>query len=71
MAGRTLWCTKCKAGYASVGEIPAACPHCDQPTTGALQWWTSRQPWVLSVNDKRFLRSIRIAPQDDASVRRR
>lgn len=60
---RTLWCTKCAVGYASVaGDLPKVCPRCDQETV-----WTTLAPqsarsydWVLNVNDKRFLRSLRI-----------
>ena len=72
MAGLTIWCTKCHAGYGSVGEIPAVCPSCSAETT-----WTTFAPpsvprvqWTLTLNDRRFLRSVRIAHDDDSPVRR-
>jgi hypothetical protein len=58
----TLWCVLCGVGYASLGEVPAVCPECNQET----RWNTSppyqppRAHYVLSYNDRRFLRSLGI-----------
>ena len=57
---RTLWCTKCHAGYASMGVVPKTCPSCRKDTI-----WTTLRPYQLSVNDRRFLSSLRIAQTDD------
>lgn len=64
MALVTIFCKSCWAGYASLGEIPAICPNCEQETT-----WTTfaRQagpttPYRLTVDDRRFLRETKIRP---------
>jgi hypothetical protein len=71
---RTLWCTLCHRGYASVaGDVPRICPGCDQETT-----WTALQPAGvtlslhmasfragLNYNDRRLLRVAGIR-RDDA-----
>lgn len=62
---RTLWCRKCRVGFVSVaGDVPRVCPDCERETT-----WTTMLPrcgdpmisYDLTTNDKRFLRSLRIA----------
>lgn len=64
---RTLFCSRCDAGYQSVGgDVPRQCPHC-----GAFTVWRTLapmvgedpiQPWELSHNDRRLLRQLRINP---------
>lgn len=67
MATVTLYCKKCSAGYASLGEVPRVCPACEQETS----WTTAmpmssdpRVPYEVSLNDRRFLRSLRISPEE-------
>jgi hypothetical protein len=67
MDGLVIFCKLCRAGYTSIGEIPSYCPHCYKPTS-----WTTfappdvpRVPFKLTVDDKRLLRQLRIAPPDD------
>jgi len=50
-----LWCQACQSGYASVGETPLLCPECHQPPR-----WTTLKPYKPSVNDTKFLKSIKI-----------
>lgn len=52
-----LWCRMCRTGYASVGERPELCPECKK-----VPHWTRTPPYVLSGNDRRFLKSLRIDP---------
>lgn len=61
-----LYCRRqdCGAGYGSIGEVPAICPSCGQPTR-----WGSSPPravqaptLTLTVEDRRFLRSYKIDP---------
>lgn len=52
----TIWCRWCKVGYASVGELPPICPSCDAPA----EWVTDPWPFKLTVNDRQFLKSIRV-----------
>lgn len=64
----TLWCKLCGIGYASCGEVPTTCPDCLRET----KWSTSpparpgEAPWpfLVSVKDRRFLRSLRIRADD-------
>jgi hypothetical protein len=60
---RTLYCRLCAAAYASVaGDQPAECPACGQ----AAHWSTepqARREYVLSENDRRFLKSLRIGAE--------
>lgn len=70
MASVILYCGRCFTGYASIGEIPVKCPACDRVT----RWTTSlpldrpKVPFALTLNDRRFLRSLRIDPEvPDAS----
>lgn len=53
-----LFCRACDTGYGSAGETPTLCPKC-----GQVPNWTTLPPYKLTVNDQRFLRSIRIAPE--------
>ncbi len=55
----TLWCQKCSTGYASVGEVPQFCPECNEYPN-----WSTRKPYRPSLMDKRFLRSIKIDPEN-------
>lgn len=67
MATVVIYCKKCGIGYASLGEIPATCPACDQETSWTTVPPSSDTPTVaykLTVNDRRFLRSYRIAAED-------
>jgi hypothetical protein len=57
-----IWCTKCLAGYGSTGDLPAVCPSCLQETR-----WTTTQPYQLSENDRRFLRSLRITSEEPSA----
>lgn len=57
-----LYCRHCSTGYGSIGEVPLKCPACDRVTT-----WTAyfpqpepKVPYTLSINDHKFLRSLRI-----------
>lgn len=59
---RVLYCRLCSEPYDSIaGLVPDYCPVCQQP--GA---WTTEPvptvPYALTVNDKRFLRAIKIEP---------
>lgn len=54
----TLWCRACDTGYASVGETPTLCPECKE-----IPNWTTTPPYKLTVNDRRFLRMLRIDPE--------
>lgn len=53
-----IWCRGCDTGYGSTGEKPAACPSCGSGNPR----WTRTPPYKPTVNDKRFLRSLRIDP---------
>jgi hypothetical protein len=66
VAGVILYCRRpeCETGYASLGEIQAVRPACGQPT----RWGTSPPRAVvpglrLTVQDRRWLREIKIAPE--------
>ena len=60
----TLWCIKCWAGYASIGDIPAVCPGCDQETrwTTRVPVASPRVPYRLTRDDVRFLTTVGIKP---------
>jgi hypothetical protein len=49
-------CDQCRAEHVFVGALPDACPSC-----GALTIWRTRVAWVLNLNDRRLLQSLRIA----------
>lgn len=69
VAATILYCTRrdCRAGYASLGEVPRICPACQQDTR-----WTTvapiadhpNTPFRVNINDRRFLRSLRISSED-------
>ncbi len=72
MGATILYCVRCHSGYGSIGEVPLRCPMCGQVTS----WSTDvpimpapepKSPYELNVNDKRFLRSIRITSDEEAS----
>ena len=50
----------CQIGYAVSGQLPKTCPKCDRDTR-----WTTTPPYKLTVNDKRFLHSLRIDSEED------
>jgi hypothetical protein len=59
-----LLCRKCGHWYQVVRQIPDICPHCEQ----SASWTTDPdpdKPFKLTENDKKFLRSIRIATNND------
>jgi hypothetical protein len=56
--GQVIWCLHCSAGYAVGGVLPHICPFCEQPAR-----WTTIQPYHVSSNDAKFLKSIRIDPE--------
>ena len=62
---RTVWCLRCKVKLEHLGgALPDACPECEQ----SARWSTLEVPlkdWVLNENDRGFLRSIRIAVNND------
>lgn len=58
-----LFCRHCRTGYACVGKVPTICPSCERSaswTTTALPGDEPEQLYVLSENDRRLLRSLRI-----------
>lgn len=55
--GQIVFCRSCFVGYAVCGELPKVCPRCE-----AEARWTTEPPYHLTENDKRFLHSIKIAP---------
>jgi hypothetical protein len=60
-----LYCRHCNTGYTTTGMIPPVCPGCLR--TG--NWTTKPGPKIayqLTNNDKRFLKTLRIQPEDDA-----
>jgi hypothetical protein len=73
---RTIYCRHEHCGEQVdivAGQFPAVCPGCER----VAKWSTTpgnvvkerrkgpRVPWDLSRNDRRFLRSLRIDPEDD------
>jgi len=50
-----LWCQACETGYACLGQAPPLCPEYHAEPN-----WTTRKPYKPSVNDAKFLRSIKI-----------
>lgn len=57
---RVLYCRLCAKPYDSVaGDQPAYCPECKEEAA-----WTTEPvptvPYELNVNDRRFLRAIKI-----------
>ncbi len=67
--GRLLWCRLCTERYELLGgEAPGTCPSCGQ----AAHWSSIEVPkrqYMLSENDKRFLKSIRVdgTEEDDGA----
>lgn len=62
-----LFCRKCGVGYGAVNEIPTLCPNCLQETSWATSpiATSAAFPFKLSVNDRRFLRSLHIAADEE------
>ncbi len=61
--GRTIYCTRCAAPILIDTACPPACPACGSTTYRSGT--EPRVPFTLSVNDRRFLRSLRIGIDDD------
>jgi predicted RNA-binding Zn-ribbon protein involved in translation (DUF1610 family) len=63
MSERVLYCTKCSTGIVVDDEaLPDICPECLSPG-----WRSANTPamaYRLTVMDRRFLRSLRIAADD-------
>lgn len=62
MGACKLFCRRCHVGVVVNGDLPSECPHCRSTT-----WSSAIDPRVryqLSADDKRFLRSNRIAIDD-------
>lgn len=57
--GTVVWCQACQTGLSVNGPLPTICPECktDDPR------WTTRKPFKTSENDRRFLRGIKIDPE--------
>lgn len=57
---RTVYCRRCTTAYDSLaGMLPETCPACEAPAL----WSSEPVPvvsYVLNINDRRFLRAIRI-----------
>jgi hypothetical protein len=51
-----VYCQACDAGFGSTGTPPRLCPRCDQ-----VPDWTRTPPFKLTVLDKKFMRTLRIA----------
>lgn len=54
----TVWCRACEAAKTVCRPLPAVCPHCHR-----VARWTSTPPYHLTVQDRRFLRSLHIDPE--------
>ena len=52
-----LACDLCLAELVVDGALPLTCPTCCRPTI----WRTVEPAWVLSMNDRRLLKGLRIA----------
>lgn len=57
-----------KTYYLVAASVPECCPECSRQSNGVMDWWTIERPegkptnGVVSQNDRRFLKSIRIEP---------
>jgi len=64
IVARVLLCRKCGHWYQVVQQVPDICPFCEQ----SASWVdddTPSKPYVLSENDRKFLKSLRIATNND------
>lgn len=65
MSAGDYWCRLCKYRYPHAGgSLPNQCPDCEQDA----HWSSEAVPlkdYVLTENDIRFLRSLRIAATND------
>lgn len=63
MGNRTIFCVLCGEDYSSGGEMPWHCPKCLRLTAWRA-WPTERasRERTFTENDKKFLKSLRIAP---------
>jgi hypothetical protein len=56
--------------YIVASSVPVSCPGCSRQTYDKGDWWTTERPedkpitGTISLNDKRFLEGIKIAPWD-------
>lgn len=72
---KLLYCKydDCRIGYASVaGDVPSMCPACSRPAHWSTmqpeaRYQPPKDPWKISVNDKRFLKGLKIRAEDDAA----
>lgn len=64
--GQLLYCRACHIGYpyARGVPLPSVCPQCDYHSEEE-SIWTVTPPFHLTVNDRRFLRSLKIEPSDE------
>jgi hypothetical protein len=64
MATPILRCRHCGTWYTVNHVVPEICPFCEQ----AAHWTTEGAPFVLTENDKRFLRGIHIKAEPDGKT---
>lgn len=59
---RFLYCDSCGFRLVLEHDVPTIprCEHC-----GGAAWQTEKHRYILTVNDRRFLRSIKIVADDD------
>ena len=66
MPSRIRWCSRCGHEEPLLGTMPDRCPSCQVPTRWLVAPAPERAAAVpdegLSLNDRRFLKSIRIDP---------
>lgn len=62
MAKRVLYCTKCGHGLVVDGDLPDACSKC-----GSVTWRSAKDPqapYTLTLQDRAFLETIKIDPEE-------
>ena len=57
-----LRCRECGEWYQIVHVVPDVCPHCQKQADWRTEGDEPIRPYALTVNDKRFLKAIRIEP---------
>ena len=63
VASVILYCRMCAGAYASVGDLPLMCPSCERPTRwSTMAPHSSGPPLPLTVEDRRWLRSLHVDP---------
>jgi hypothetical protein len=67
MAPVILYCRRCEAAYASVGDLPVRCPACGQLTRWGTSPAHSQAPapvgLPLTRDEVAFLHAIKVDPQ--------